>query len=82
MQGCYCDDAGYLYGGETANMIAANAPLTMNAAKLAIRACTDDVAPELQVQANNAISQCGKSADFVEGRSAFLEKRFATFHGK
>lgn len=62
--------------------IAGNAPLTMQAAKLAIRATGQD--PEARdldaVQA--AIDACFASEDYQEGRAAFAGKRPPVFRGR
>lgn len=61
--------------------IAANAPLTIRAAKAAINACGPGVlhgAAELQALAD----ACYDSADYAEGRTAFLEKRTPRFEGR
>jgi enoyl-CoA hydratase/carnithine racemase len=67
---------------ETAEMVAANAPLTLHAAKLAIRAASHeaDAAEEKAVAA--AVARCGDSDDYTEGRTAFMEKRVPDFQGK
>jgi len=64
-----------------AAMIAKNAPLSLAAAKASIAAYTgvpgytDEFAQEL-------IDRCWVSEDFVEGRTAFAEKRTPNFGGK
>ena len=66
---------------ETAQSIAANAPLTLAAAKLAIRAASHE-ADDAEVQAvSEAVARCGASDDYTEGRTAFMEKRVANFRG-
>jgi enoyl-CoA hydratase len=60
--------------------IAANAPLTIKAAKLAIRALTESDAGLAQ-QAQALAEAADASADYVEGRKAFAEKRPPRFSG-
>ena len=67
---------------EVAGQIAANAPLTLKAAKMAIQAAagSPDAAREQAVA--EAVARCGTSEDYVEGRTAFMEKRVANFKGR
>ncbi len=60
--------------------IAANAPLTMKAAKAAIRAHLDGDA-ELLSEAERLYAAADASADYGEGRRAFREKRTPRFTG-
>lgn len=64
-----------------ADEIAANAPLSVGAAKLVI----DEIArhPETPDMAklDAAVARCFASSDYVEGRRAFLEKRKPRFEG-
>lgn len=65
-----------------AQTIAANAPLTLKAAKAAIRAAAGlPNAPGLDA-CEALAAQCFDSADYMEGRAAFLEKRAPKFTGR
>ena len=67
--------------------IAANAPLTIRATKLAINAALGSVNacdPDRAINAINAInaaSACFDSADYIEGRRAFIARRVPQFSG-
>ena len=63
-----------------ARELAANAPLTMAASKTMINALT--AADGDFAAANAMIARCMDSADYVEGRRAFMEKRKPNFRGK
>lgn len=62
-----------------AGQIAATAPMTYAAAKLASRAASD---PALRPAAQAAIDACFDSEDFREGRAAFHARRDPAFIGK
>ncbi len=64
-----------------ARTIAANAPLTIKAAKTAIRALTTKDA-DLRAEAERLYRAADASADYAEGRKAFAEKRPARFTGR
>ena len=65
-----------------AETIAQNAPLTLRAAKAAIRAAAA-LPGALPVKECEALAAaCFDSGDYVEGRNAFLEKRAPKFEGK
>lgn len=67
---------------ELAAGIATNAPLTLRAAKAAIRAAVRAPhAPSLEA-CEALTAACFESADYVEGRAAFLEKREPKFKGR
>ncbi len=61
--------------------IAANAPLTIHAAKLSIAAAVQDPAARDMAGVQAAFAACFDSADYREGRRAFLEKRRPRFTG-
>jgi enoyl-CoA hydratase len=65
---------------DLAGRIAANAPLTVTAAKLAVRghALQDD---RILAQADKLYAAADASADYAEGRRAFAEKRKPRFTG-
>ena len=67
---------------EYAGLIAANAPLTIRAAKAAVSAYEKytDVAAAGEVSA--LVDACFNSDDYKEGRRAFAEKRKPLFQGK
>jgi enoyl-CoA hydratase/carnithine racemase len=64
-----------------ADAIASNAPLTVNTAKYIIgQAVTDEARRDLG-RAAAMVQQCFESKDYVEGRTAFMEKRKPVFTG-
>jgi enoyl-CoA hydratase/carnithine racemase len=63
-------------------MIAANAPLTVRAAKISIgEALKDESARDLDL-CRRLVAECFASADYAEGRTAFMEKRRPVFYGR
>ncbi|MFM9859204.1 enoyl-CoA hydratase [Pseudoxanthobacter sp. M-2] len=64
-----------------AETIAANAPLTIAAAKTAIAAAVS-ADPAAAARARAAAEACFSSTDFAEGRDAFLAKRTPRFEGR
>lgn len=65
-----------------AGTIAANAPLTVRAAKLTIDELVRHPETPDTVMLDAAVKACFESADYVEGRRAFLEKRRPAFQGR
>jgi enoyl-CoA hydratase/carnithine racemase len=66
---------------EMANMIAANAPMTVESTKFIIG---QTLAPESErdlAACDARVKACFDSQDYVEGRRAFLEKRKPNFVG-
>jgi enoyl-CoA hydratase/carnithine racemase len=62
--------------------IAANAPLSILAAKRAVAAISTTTIPQEQVDELSRLSDaCFSSGDYAEGRQAFLEKRKPNFRG-
>ena len=70
------------YVGNYAETIADNAPLTVNSVKFMIgQAYTDESKRDLK-KAEAMVQACFASADYIEGRNAFMEKRKPKFTGK
>ncbi|MBM3551925.1 MAG: enoyl-CoA hydratase [Alphaproteobacteria bacterium] len=65
-----------------AETIAAGAPLTLRAAKAAIRAAGRLPGAPSHEQCEALASACFDSDDYMEGRAAFLEKRAPRFSGR
>jgi enoyl-CoA hydratase/carnithine racemase len=63
---------------ELAALVAGQAPLTLRAAKEAIRRILHRMTPE---ESDDLILMCYMSDDFQEGVNAFLEKRKPTWTG-
>lgn len=63
-------------------MVTENAPLTLAAAKFAIRQTGTDADARDMAGLAQAIDRCYKSEDYKEGQRAFMEKRKPHFRGK
>jgi enoyl-CoA hydratase/carnithine racemase len=62
--------------------IAGNAPLTIRSVKSTVRELLRDPAERDLTRCESQVKQCFESADYQEGRRAFLEKRKPSFTGK
>jgi enoyl-CoA hydratase len=65
-----------------AKMVAANAPLTVKAAKAAVNEAMKDAANRDLDSINAMVNACFDSEDYKEGRVAFKEKRKPSFQGR
>ncbi len=65
-----------------AALIAANAPMTVRAAKAAIQEWERDPADRDLARVEALVNACFDSADYAEGRRAFAEKRPPRFQGR
>src|SRR6266849_656215 len=64
------------------DMIAANAPLTIRAAKQIVREALEDESTRDMALCQRVVAECFASADYAEGRTAFMEKRRPVFTGR
>ena len=65
-----------------ADQIGQNAPLTVKAAKMAVREALKDPERRKLDEVTAAVDACFQSADYAEGRKAFMEKRRPAFQGR
>jgi enoyl-CoA hydratase len=62
--------------------IAANAPLTVRAAKQIVREALKDESQRDMDLCKRVVAECFASEDYTEGRTAFMEKRRPVFKGR
>jgi enoyl-CoA hydratase len=74
-------DALLSYVQEYADSIAANAPLTVASVKTIVDEIVKDESRRDVAHCDRLVAQCFNSADFREGRTAFMEKRPPVFTG-
>ncbi|WP_431281924.1 enoyl-CoA hydratase [Humitalea sp. 24SJ18S-53] len=70
------------YVTDYATTIAGNAPLTVGAAKFIVGQALKDRGAEDGATCDAMVAACFASADYIEGRRAFMEKRPPQFQGK
>jgi enoyl-CoA hydratase len=70
------------YVRDYANAIAANAPLTVASIKTIVAEAVKDESVRDKRLCQEVVDRCFNSADYVEGRQAFMEKRKPKFTGR
>ena len=70
------------YVTDYARIIGGNAPLTVASAKLSVNEAYKDPDKRDLKAAQRAVDACFSSKDYIEGRTAFMEKRKPVFSGQ
>lgn len=70
------------YVKDYAETIAGNAPLTVDAIKFIVGEADKDESQRDMKRCDDLVTQCFRSADYQEGRVAFMEKRKPSFKGR
>jgi enoyl-CoA hydratase/carnithine racemase len=81
VQACHAPGELDARANETVRAIAANAPLSLRAAKRAIRVEAEGGDADGRAEVDRLVAACFASADYAEGRRAFAEKRAPRFAG-
>ena len=76
------DDRLEAYVRDSAQSIAANAPLTVRSIKTIVGQALKDESERDLALCQQAVDRCFASADYAEGRRAFMEKRKPDFTGR
>ncbi|GAC1552589.1 MAG: enoyl-CoA hydratase [Beijerinckiaceae bacterium] len=70
------------YVRDYAELMSANAPLTIRSVKLSVNEAYKDPKDRDLDAAQRAVDACFDSEDYIEGRTAFMEKRKPVFRGR
>jgi enoyl-CoA hydratase len=70
-----------IYVKSVTDTIGANAPLTIKAVKFTVGEIMKDESKKDIARSADMVAQCFSSRDFIEGRTAFMEKRKPVFTG-
>ncbi|MNX78061.1 putative enoyl-CoA hydratase echA6 [compost metagenome] len=81
VQEVYADEAFDQAVARRIGEVAESAPLTLHAAKMALRHFADGPAAPTALAVDQAVDACFHSRDYQEGQQAFLEKRPPVFTG-